>query len=269
MNLNKQQPYRPIVMSLSGHDPSGGAGIQADIETLHSLGCHATTIITCLTLQDSCNVSQLRAIDAEWIKQQAELILADYPVKAFKIGLLGSLENVIATADIIRQYKKTHPEIPVILDPILAAGGGKTLSSNDLAVAIMETLLPHTTLITPNIPEAQALTQQTTRTQCAHTFAQYGCDYALITGTHTDSTQVSNTLYQQGNCINSQQWPRLPHVYHGSGCTLATAISAYLSQGIAIEEAIEKAQNFTWNSLTQGTQLGKGQHIPLRNKATV
>lgn len=258
----RKESHRPIVMSLSGHDPSGGAGIQADIETLHTLGCHAATIVTCLTLQDSSNVSKIQAVDAKWIRQQAKIILADYPVKAFKIGLIGSLENVDAIAQIVKQHKN----IPVILDPILAAGGGKKLSSARLAEAMMKKLLPHTTLITPNIPEAQQLTKQQERKNCAKIFTQHGCRYTLITGTHDDSKHVSNTLYKQGKCINTQRWPRLPHVYHGSGCTLATAISAYLSQGIDIEEAVQKAQNFTWNSLAQATQLGKGQHIPLRNK---
>ena len=253
---------RPIVMSLSGHDPSGGAGIQADIETLQTLGCHAATIITCLTLQDSTDVLQIKAVDAQWIRQQAELVLADFPVKAFKIGLIGSLENV----DAIEQIIKQHKDIPVIFDPILAAGGGKQLSNDDLAAAMMEKILPHTTLITPNIPEAQQLTQQQRRKNCAKIFVQHGCRYTLITGTHAESKHVSNALYKKGQCINTQRWPRLPHVYHGSGCTLATAISAYLSKGIAIEEAIQKAQKFTWNSLVQATQLGKGQHIPLRNK---
>ena len=256
---------RPIVMSLSGHDPSGGAGIQADIETLQTLGCHAATIITCLSIQDSQNVSRIQAVDADWIREQAALILADFPVKAFKIGLVGSLENVTAIADIIKQHK----DIPVILDPILAAGGGKTLSSDALVAAMMKQLLPHTTIITPNIPEAQLLTNQQRRKNCAKIFVQHGCRYALITGTHSESKLVSNDFYQQGQLINTQRWPRLPHVYHGSGCTLATALSAYLSKGILIEEAVKKAQKFTWHSLAQATKLGKGQHIPLRNKEPI
>lgn len=258
--LMKKQTQRPIVMSLSGHDPSGGAGIQADIETLHSLGCHAATIITCLTIQDSANVKKIQAVDAKWIRQQAMTILADYPVKAFKIGLIGSTENVVAIANIIQKHKN----IPVILDPILAAGGGKKLSSKALAAAMMQKLLPHTTLITPNIPEAQQLTQQQSRQRCAEVLTKQGCRYTLITGTHDDSEHVSNSLYHRGRCINTQRWSRLPHEYHGSGCTLATAISGYLSQGLNIEEAVTKAQTFTWRSLEQASQLGKGQYIPFR-----
>lgn len=249
-------------MSLSGHDPSGGAGIQADIETLHSIGCHASTVVTCLTVQDSCNVSQLRPVDADFIIQQAETILADMPVKVFKIGLIGNLENIEAIAHIISQHK----HIPVILDPVLAAGGGKQLSNTILSTTIVEKLLPLTTLITPNIPEAQSLTQQTELELCAAELSQQGCEYSLITGTHSDSQSVVNRLYHGVQLIDEQEWPRLPYVYHGSGCTLATAVAAYLSLGHGIEKSAQKSQSFTWHSLSHASALGKGQHIPLRIK---
>ena len=251
---------RPIVMSLSGHDPSGGAGIQADIETLHTIGCHTSTVITCLTIQDTCNVTHLQPVDAEFIIQQAETILADMPIKVFKIGLIGNLENVEAIRHIISQHKN----IPVILDPVLAAGGGKELSSKILSAAIVERLLSLTTLITPNIPEAQRLSRQTELEQCAIVLSQQGCEYSLITGTHSDSQSVINHLYDGQQLINEQEWPRLPYVYHGSGCTLATAIAAYVSLGNSIEIAVKKAQHFTWHSLSQASSLGKGQYIPLR-----
>ncbi len=253
---------KPVVMSLSGHDPSGGAGIQADIEAIRAQNCHATTVITCFTVQDTCNVYRIDPAPATGILQQATRVLEDMPVHAFKIGLIGSLKNIENIARILQE----HPDIPVVLDPVLASGGGKSLSSKELATAICKKLLPLTTILTPNIPEARALSQCESVADCALYFADQGCRYTLITGTHSTrpTRKVINTLLQNGNIVSELSWPRLPFTYHGSGCTLASSIAAKVATGQTVIQAVEQAQEYTWTCLHKATRQGKGQLIPSR-----
>jgi hydroxymethylpyrimidine/phosphomethylpyrimidine kinase len=254
------QQRKPTVLCLSGHDPSGGAGIQADIEAIKAQNVHAMSVITCLTRQDTQNVYEIEPVDTSFIMRQVETLLADMPVDAIKIGLIGSLQNVSA----IQQILQRHPEILVILDPVLAAGGGQDLSGKDIAEAITNELLPHVLLITPNIPEALTLGGSNNITDCVKLFQQMGCDYSLITGTHSDDIQVHNQLYQGNTLLSTGSWPRLPDSYHGSGCTLASSIAAFIAKGDSVREAVDKAQSYTWHSLKNATAQGHHQFIPNR-----
>lgn len=212
-------PAAPVVMTLAGHDPTGGAGIQADIEAIASQGCHPVSVITCLTVQDTRNVQRIEPVADYLIEQQAETVLADMPVAAFKIGLLGSVAVVEAVHRILLQA----PDVPVILDPILAAGGGKNLSSDSLIEAIREYLLPLTTLLTPNVPEAANLAMSgASQDEQALSLLDQGCTYVLLTGTHAETERVENALYGEGKRLRTWAWERLPETYHGSGCTLAS-----------------------------------------------
>ncbi|WP_234422164.1 bifunctional hydroxymethylpyrimidine kinase/phosphomethylpyrimidine kinase [Sedimenticola thiotaurini] len=255
-----QTTAKPIVLSIAGHDPSGGAGIQADIETLAALGCQAATAITCLTIQDSRNVHELIPQPAEQIIRQVEAVLADYPVRVIKIGLLGSA----GVAGAIGQLLLRHPEIPVILDPILAAGGGAELASENLMEGMLQQIVPRALLLTPNSQEVRRLTGQQPLDACAATLLSQGCGAVLITGTHEAATDVTNTLYRPDQPPHSEQWPRLASSYHGSGCTLASAIAAGLARGLPLDQAVSAAQRYTWESLAAGWKPGRGQHIPDR-----
>ncbi|MGZ8190587.1 MAG: bifunctional hydroxymethylpyrimidine kinase/phosphomethylpyrimidine kinase [Methylococcaceae bacterium] len=251
---------RPVVLSFSGHDPSGGAGIQADIETLVSHQCHAAGVITALTEQDSRNVKKLIPQNPENIISQANTLLDDLAVNAFKIGLIGHHETAIAIYAILKQ----HPHIPVILDPVLAAGGGTELSNKRLIAAIVDLLLPCTTVLTPNSMEARKLSGFDDLDECGLALLDKGCNYALITGTHETTPAVSNQLFYDGRCWETYTWDRLPHSYHGSGCTLAASIAALIAHGLEPVQAVMEAQEYTWNSLNSAYQPGKGQHIPNR-----
>ena len=251
---------KPIVLSISGHDPSGGAGIQADIETVSALGCHAATAISCLTIQDSGNVHELIPLEPAQITRQVEILLRDYKVQAIKIGLIGSADAAAAIGELLDK----HSSVPVVLDPILAAGGGTVLASEQLIKTITRTIIPHTTLITPNSQEARKLTDEDALPRCADHLMSKGAAAVLITGTHEASTEVINTLYRPNHEPLDQTWPRLSHSYHGSGCTIASAIAAGLAKGLNLEQAVTTAQTFTWQSLAGGWQPGKGQHIPNR-----
>lgn len=253
-------PYRPAVLSFSGHDPSGGAGVQADIETLVSHQCHAVNVITALTEQDTSNISKLIPQNPENIISQAATLLADIPIKAIKIGLLGHPDIIESIQSILKQ----HPDIPVIFDPVLAAGGGANLSNDRLIALINELLLPYTTILTPNSIEARRLTGLNDLNECGIALLAKGCDYVLITGTHEDSSEVNNKLFHNGQCIETYSWNRLPHSYHGSGCTLAASIAALIAQGLDVIEAITEAQEYTWNALANAYRPGKGQYIPNR-----
>ena len=223
----------PIVLSFAASDPSGGAGIQADILTLASMGCHPLSVITAITVQDTAGVDGVMSLDPEWVADQARAVLEDMPVNVFKIGMLGSAEIIMAIAEVISDY----PDIPLVLDPILASGRGDELANEDMLATMRELLLPQATIITPNSIEARRLAQDDDDQdspdlhQCAQRLLGMGCEYVLITGTHENTSQVINTLYQSDVVIRSDAWPRLAGSYHGSGCTLASAIAAAIANG--------------------------------------
>lgn len=255
----------PIVLSFAATDPTGGAGMQADLLTLSSMGCHALTVVTAITVQDTAGVEDVLPIDADWVSDQARALLEDMPVAAFKIGLVGSVENCAAIAEIVSDY----PDVPLILDPVLASGRGDEMATEDMIEAMREMLIPQTTIITPNSLEARRLAEgggdeERSLEDCAKRILEMGCEYVLITGTHENTPQVVNTLYGQQGVIRSDSWERLPGTYHGSGCTLASAIAATLANGLDIPEAVHEAQEYTWQTLNAGFRPGMGQHIPDR-----
>ena len=251
---------RPIVLSFSGHDPSGGAGIQADIETLISHQCHACSVITALTEQDSRNVKKLIPQNPQDIIDQAQTILNDFQVSAIKIGLIGHHETAAAIQSILLQ----HPHIPVILDPVLAAGGGTSLANEQLIDNIVSLLLPCTTILTPNSEEARLLAKHSDLSECGQILLDKGCNNVLITGTHEQSTTVNNQFFQSNDKTETFSWDRLEHNYHGSGCTLASAIAASMAHGLDPFTAVSEAQDYTWNALEAAYLPGKGQFNPNR-----
>ncbi|MBX3662959.1 MAG: hydroxymethylpyrimidine/phosphomethylpyrimidine kinase [Burkholderiales bacterium] len=257
----------PIVMVFAATDPTGGAGLQADIMTLASMGCHPVSVVTAITIQDTTGVDGMQAIDGEWVADQARCILEDMPVAAFKVGVLGSLEAVAAVAEVVSDY----PEIPLILDPVLASGRGDELASDDMLAAIRELLIPQTTIVTPNSLEARRLAADDSDendnpdlAECARRILEAGCEYVLVTGTHEQTGDVTNTLYNADGVVRSDSWPRLPGSYHGSGCTLASALAATIANGVDMQEAVRDAQEYTWQSLKLAFRPGMGQHIPDR-----
>ncbi|MFB3081069.1 MAG: hydroxymethylpyrimidine/phosphomethylpyrimidine kinase, partial [Nitrosomonadaceae bacterium] len=227
----------PIVLSFSANDSSGGAGIQADILTLASMGCHPLSVITAITVQDTAGVDEIMALDPGWVVDQARAVLEDMPVHVFKIGMLGSVEIIAAIAEVISDY----PDIPLVLDPVLNSGRGDEFASEDMVSAMRELLLPQATIITPNSMEARRLAQDDEDDhdvldlgQCGIRLLHMGCEYVLITGTHENSPQVINTLYSAAGIVRSDAWQRLAGSYHGSGCTLASAIAATLANGLPV-----------------------------------
>ncbi len=256
----------PKVMTFSATDPSGGAGLQADVLTISSLGCHPVSIATGFTVQDTIGVEKLISMDSELVNDQARSILEDMEVTIFKLGLLGSKENIATIAEIISDY----PDIPFIIDPVLSSGRGDEFADIETRNIMMELLFPGSLLITPNSLEARQLLSNEeedldlTLEECAKNFKEIGCQNILITGTHENTKNVINTLYSASNQIIPYHWDRLSGNYHGSGCTLTAAISAYYALGLSIDEAVEEAQHFTWQTLKNAFKPGMGQLIPNR-----
>lgn len=257
----------PIVLVFAATDPSGGAGLQADIMTLSSLGCHPLSVVTAVTIQDTMGVDDVSPIEAEWIIDQARCVLEDMPVAAFKIGLLGNIEQIAAIAEVVSDY----PEVPLVLDPVLASGRGDELVTEEMVIALRELLIPQTTILTPNSLEARRLAAEEGEegegpdlAECAKRIIASGCEYVLVTGTHENTAQVVNTLYGQNGAVRSDSWPRLPGTYHGSGCTLASAIAATIANGLEVSDAVKDAQEYTWQTLKAAFRPGMGQYIPDR-----
>jgi hydroxymethylpyrimidine/phosphomethylpyrimidine kinase len=251
----------PAVMVFAGTDPSGGAGIQADIETLVSMGCHATPVVTAITVQDTLDVYRCEAVDSSLVIEQARAVLEDISISAIKIGMLASVEIV----QVIHTLLIDYPDIPVVLDPVITAGGGALLADDEVLDAMVNLLFPMATIITPNSQEARAFAPEADSLDaCAQELLEHGCEYVLITGTHENSPTVVNNLYTERRLIETYQWERLPASYHGSGCTLAVAIAGLLSQGLEPMSAVREAQEYTWEALKHGYRIGMGQHIPNR-----
>ena len=257
--------FPPLVLTFAASDPSGGAGVQADLLTLASMGCHPLSVITAITVQDSLGIEGILPIDADWVADQARRILEDMPVDAFKIGVLGSVENIAAIAEVVSDY----PDIPLIFDPVLASGRGDELASEDMLHAMRELLLPQTTILTPNSLEVRLFAEgeeddERTLEQCAAKLIETGCEFVLVTGTHENTPQVVNTLYGKSGVVRSDSWPRLTGSYHGSGCTLSSAIAAMLANGLDLPEAVREAQEYTWQALKKAYRPGMGQFLPDR-----
>ena len=239
----------PMVLAFAASDPTGGAGLQADVLTLAARGCHPLSVVTALTVQDTRGVESLHAVEPVQVTAQARCLLADFEVAAFKLGVLGSAANASAIASLLKAQRGQ----PVVLDPVLASGRGDLLASADS----LSVLLPLASVATPNTLEAQQLGG-------VGGMLEAGCRYVLLTGTHAEGADVVNQLYDASGLVREDRWPRLPGDYHGSGCTLASALAAALARGLAMPEAARDAQDYTWHALKAGFRPGAGQFIPQR-----
>lgn len=243
----------PMVLAFAASDPTGGAGLQADLLTLAARGCHPLSVVTALTVQDTSGVQSLHAVEPARVAEQARCLLADLRAEAFKLGVLGSAGNAAAIAQILA----AHPQVPVVVDPVLASGRGDALATDGGITALQEKIFPLATVATPNSLEAERLGG-------VAAILERGCRYVLLTGTHDDSADVVNRLYDSRGLVREDKWRRLPGSYHGSGCTLASALAAALANGLAMAEAARDAQDYTWHALEAGFRPGSGQFIPQR-----
>jgi hydroxymethylpyrimidine/phosphomethylpyrimidine kinase len=255
----------PLVLTFAATDPTSGAGLQADLLALASMGCHPLSVVTAITVQDTAGVESFLPLDPDWVADQARCILEDMPVAAFKMGMLGSTDIVTVVAEVVSDY----PDVPLVVDPVFASGRGDEFASDEMVSAIRELLVPQSTVVTPNIAELRRLAQaeedeDAGLAEYAQRLLDTGCEYVLVTGTHDSTIEVINTLYHRGGVLRTDSWQRLPGSYHGSGCTLAAALAANLARGLDIGDAVYEAQDYTWHALESGFRPGMGQHLPDR-----
>ncbi len=251
----------PAILCFSGLDPTGGAGIQADIEAIAACGGHAVSIITANTVQDTHGVHDFQPVDSLLIEQQCHVVFNDMQIDAIKIGMLGTVETAQTVSRILQQY----PDIPLIFDPVLASGNGSSLSQDRLIDVICDEILPRTFILTPNTLEAIKLVNSDGQAEeAARQLNSMGASYVLLTGTHADSTDIVHGLYRQQTCIRRYQNERLNGEFHGSGCTLSASLASCIARGMTPEEATQQALDYTFKTLQMATAAGHGQLIPRR-----
>jgi hydroxymethylpyrimidine/phosphomethylpyrimidine kinase len=252
----------PNVLSIAGSDPSGGAGIQADLKTFAALGCHGMAALTALTAQHTRGVSAVHMPPADFVAEQIAMIFADIEVAAIKIGMLGSPEIVEAVAAVL----KTHPGIPIVLDPVLVATSGAVLGSDAVIAAMRDHLFPLATIITPNLAEAARLgdtavvDERAAMEALAVRLHAGGTAAWLIKGGHGDGEHSDDVLFDGVEPV----WFSAQRIdtknTHGTGCTLSSAIAAFLAKGLALADAVESAKIYLTAALqgADALKVGKG-----------
>lgn len=251
----------PVVLCFSASDPSGGAGLQADIETLGLIGCHCAPVMTAVTVQDTTKFHYFSPCSSKLVMDQARAILEDMPVAGFKIGSLGSEGNIRAIHKILSDY----PNLPVVLDPGMSHTRKNSMMTSGMQEAMMALLLPFATICLPNKYEAKALALEAdTLEACAHEIMAHGADYVLITDCGNNPNKVSNAFFGNYRKLDTFDWPKLPNKFHGSGCTLSASIAGLLGQGLEPFSAVLQGQEYTAECLKHGYRVGLGQHLPNR-----
>src|ERR1043166_3503525 len=250
---------RPRVLCISGHDPSGGAGIQADIETCAALGAHALSVISAHTVQDTRNVARVSPVAPILLAAQISALVDDAPPHAAKIGLLGDAAQIDVIVERLRPLA-----IPIVVDPVLRAGGGRALVSADLEAAMIEKLFPIVDLLTPNAREARRLAREEDLQRCGARLLERGAKNVLITGGDEPGDRVVDWLFTSDARATPLESPRLPETFHGAGCTLAAAIAAHLAHGRSPREAVELGRSFVAQALQRAFAVGAGRRIPGR-----
>ncbi|SFH58089.1 bifunctional hydroxymethylpyrimidine kinase/phosphomethylpyrimidine kinase [Modicisalibacter xianhensis] len=256
----------PVVLVLAGHDPTGGAGLVADAETVQACGGWPITVPTSLTVQCTHDVLSVTPCAPDGIRGMAWALLDEFDVAAIKVGLIADEASLDAIEDVVRAC----PGIPLVVDPVLRAGGGKNLSTSELIDGFRHRLLPLVDILTPNRHELARLAGPGSDNDVDRVIAllSQGCQAVLVTGTDDPPPEapedaVIHTLHTP-ETSRQWHWPRLPGQYHGSGCTLASAVATRLAVGERLVTACEQAQQFTWESLRHGWQPGSGQALPRR-----
>jgi hydroxymethylpyrimidine/phosphomethylpyrimidine kinase len=253
---------RPTVLCFSGLDPSGGAGLQADIEAIGQSGAHAAIACTALTIQNSQQVFGFEATSKELLLAQANAVVNDLPIQCVKSGMLGTTDNIAALAEFLTD----HPDYLYVLDPVLVANSGGSLGNQDTLVKAFIELIPLATLITPNTIELRALTGIQDLEQATEKLFQMGAKAILVKGGHEDTADyIRNALYLNGEFISETRCPRLEGEYHGSGCSLASFIAGRLAQGDDLKQAVHHAETWLFGVLKNAeSPVAHGQKIPKR-----
>lgn len=253
----------PVVLSIAGSDSSGGAGIQADLKTLSSLGVYGATAITAITAQNTEGVHSQLAIPAQMVYDQIVAVIEDIQPAVIKIGMLSNVEVANVVADALTRYA-----LPIILDPVMVSSSGHRLLSIEAQEVVKRRLLPMATLITPNIPEMEALTEMPLSTlDQKHAAASYlislGAQAILLKGGHEEGATKRDILYINTGAGVDISYHSTPTVVtkniHGTGCSLSSAIAAYVARGLGLTEAVEAAKSYIFEAIKAGADVSIGR----------
>ena len=258
------------VLAIAGSDSGGGAGIQADIKTISALGGYAMTAITALTAQNTQGVFGVHAAPPDFIRHQIRLLLEDIGADAIKTGMLHSAEVIGA---VVEEVARLAPELPLVVDPVMVAKGGQPLLEPSAIAALRTLLLPRATLLTPNLPEAEALSGRTISrpeqmAEAGRALLALGAKAVLMKGGHFEGPEVTDFLVTEAGLRRFSHPRRATTSTHGTGCTLASAIATGLGQGLGLDAAVERGIAFVAAAMAQAPGLGKG-HGPLAHTITV
>ena len=259
----------PSVLCFATGDATGGGGLQSDVLTLASMGCHPLTVVAAVAVRDTRGVDELFALDADAVAAQARAVLEDIPVRAFKLGMVGSVENVAAIAEILSDYA----ELPLVLEPALSYVDGDDAGADELLAALAELIVPQATVLVASRHEIMRLAtasldadddEELTLDEAVAHLLERGAGYVLLTGAGEPGAQVINILMGAEGVVRTDAWERLPGRFLGAGATLAGAFAAALAHGMEVPEAAREAQEFTWQALSGAYRPGMGLALPDR-----
>jgi hydroxymethylpyrimidine/phosphomethylpyrimidine kinase len=263
-------------LTIAGSDSGGGAGIQADLKTFSALGCYGMSVITAITAQNTREVTAVQAVPEEMVVAQLDAVLSDIGADAIKIGMLHNAGTTAAVAEALRQWKAG----PVVLDPVMVAKSGDRLLSEQAIDALRQHLFPIADLITPNLPEAEALlgravNERGDMERAATDLLGFGAGAVLLKGGHLQGERVSDVLAQRlesgGMATRWFEYPRVDTANtHGTGCTLSSAVAAYLARGQTLQDAVAAARDYVQAAIEAGAafELGRGHGPVLHFHAT-
>jgi len=262
-----QNQTTPVILTIGVSDPVGAVGIQADLATFAALGCHGLSVLTGLLIADTARVEDSQEVDADWVVDQARVLLEDMPVAAIKVGALTSLEQATAVAEIVSDY----PDVPLILDPYLSSLPDSGLADDDMLMAIRQILVPQATVLLLSQVELARMAE-TWREGGGDMLAEdvaelttAGCEFVLVKCTGSSGAPVktvSNTLYNDDGVVAESEWQHLAGPFNGAGTTLSAALTAFMARGLDAREAVQAAQEFTVGALAHAQRFGMGKLIP-------
>ncbi len=260
-------PFKGRVLIIAGSDSGGGAGVQADIKTIAALGGYAMTAITAITVQNTIGVSNVHEIPPGIVREQIEAVMGDLGADCWKLGMMGSAAHVCT---VMEAWYAVGDGVPVVLDPVMVAKGGASLLSGDAVAVIRDEMMPIAAMVTPNAPEAEALTGVPVRDLQGQRRAadvlvnRLGAFSALVKGGHIEGDSVRDVLLtRDGERVFES--PRIvTRATHGTGCTLASAIAAYMAQGASLDDAVEQARAYLMQAILHAPGFGQG-HGPLKH----
>lgn len=262
-----QNQHHLQVLSFGSSDPLGATGIQADLGSFAAMGCHGLTVITAILIGDTTQITEIEPIDAEILIDQARTILEDIPVAAFKVGTIGSIENVTAIAEIVADY----PDIPLIFDPFASHVPDHAEETEDLFSAINELIIPQTTVLVASAVEIARLAESWREPSTDDTLAldvqhliESGCEFVFAMGTSISGSEIANCLFDESGLVRRDNWPRLLGSFLGAGSTLSAAMTALVANDLPIPDAVLEAQEFTNEALAHAQRFGMGKLVPDR-----